>query len=116
MARVSDLLILLSFCLVGSDEELLAQGLEMNDILQSVIARHDGIASGAPLPNYKRDVSAQHTESVVDSNANCTEAKDKSLVEGSKSPASDAPGSEAPAEEEEEEDEFALLARRLLFQ
>ncbi|XP_021766237.1 TOM1-like protein 6 [Chenopodium quinoa] len=95
-----------------TDEELLAQGLEMNDSLQSVIARHDGIASGAPLPNHKRDVSVQQKESVEESNAKVTEARDKSPVEGSNSPASEAPVSKALAEEEEEEDEFAMLARR----
>uniref|UniRef100_A0A803L389 VHS domain-containing protein n=1 Tax=Chenopodium quinoa TaxID=63459 RepID=A0A803L389_CHEQI len=100
------------FWLVGRDEELLAQGLEMNDSLQSVIARHDGIASGAPLPNHKRDVSVQQKESVEESNAKVTEARDKSPVEGSNSPASEAPVSKALAEEEEEEDEFAMLARR----
>ncbi|KAJ8472094.1 hypothetical protein OPV22_026437 [Ensete ventricosum] len=33
-----------------SDEELLAQGLELNDNLQSLLAKHDAIASGSPLP------------------------------------------------------------------
>ncbi|CAA3028442.1 Reticulon-like protein B3 [Olea europaea subsp. europaea] len=32
------------------DEELLGQGLELNDSLQSVLAKHDKIASGSPLP------------------------------------------------------------------
>ena len=32
------------------DEELLKQGLEINDGLQSVLAKHDAIASGSPLP------------------------------------------------------------------
>lgn len=95
-----------------TDEELLAQGLEMNDSLQSVLARHDGIASGAPLPNHKRDVSVQQNES-INSNANATEARG-TPVENGKSPVSDAPSSKALAEEEEEEDEFALLARRHL--
>ncbi|RWW51038.1 hypothetical protein BHE74_00042660 [Ensete ventricosum] len=35
---------------VDSDEELLAQGLELNDNLQSLLAKHDAIASGSPLP------------------------------------------------------------------
>ncbi|WOK93682.1 target of Myb protein 1-like [Canna indica] len=32
------------------DEELLAQGLELNDNLQGLLAKHDAIASGSPLP------------------------------------------------------------------
>jgi hypothetical protein len=33
-----------------SDEELLGQGLSLNDDLQRVLAKHDAIASGSPLP------------------------------------------------------------------
>ncbi|KMT06604.1 hypothetical protein BVRB_7g157720 [Beta vulgaris subsp. vulgaris] len=93
-----------------TDEELLAQGLEMNDSLQSVLARHDGIASGSPLPNHKKNVSVQQSE-LLDSNAKSTEGIEKTSAENNKSPASDAPLLKTP-EEEEEEDEFALLARR----
>ncbi|WOK97929.1 TOM1-like protein 2 [Canna indica] len=32
------------------DEELLGRGLELNDNLQSLLAKHDAIASGSPLP------------------------------------------------------------------
>ncbi|XP_057536221.1 TOM1-like protein 6 [Amaranthus tricolor] len=94
-----------------SDEGLLAQGLELNDSLQGVLARHDGIAAGTPLPNLKKDASLQQS-ATPDSNAKTTEVRDKTPVENGKSPASDPPGSTALAEVEEEEDEFALLARR----
>ncbi|KAG6546020.1 hypothetical protein Mapa_012683 [Marchantia paleacea] len=33
-----------------SDEELLRQGLSLNDDLQRILAKHDAIASGSPLP------------------------------------------------------------------
>ncbi|XP_042462278.1 TOM1-like protein 6 isoform X1 [Zingiber officinale] len=38
--------------LIGStgDEKLLGEGLELNDELQSLLARHDAIAAGTPLP------------------------------------------------------------------
>lgn len=36
--------------LLFRNEELLKQGLEINDRLQSVLAKHDAIASGSPLP------------------------------------------------------------------
>lgn len=44
--------ILLAFiyCLIDSDEELLGEGLALNDSLQSLLAKHDAIASGSPLP------------------------------------------------------------------
>lgn len=32
------------------DEELLRQGLSLNDDLQRILAKHDAIASGSPLP------------------------------------------------------------------
>ncbi|CAO2839222.1 unnamed protein product [Amaranthus hypochondriacus] len=94
-----------------SDEGLLAQSLELNDSLQGVLARHDGIAAGTPLPNHKKDASLQQS-ATPDSNAKTTEVRDKTPVENGKSPAFDPPGSKALAEVEEEEDEFALLTRR----
>jgi len=35
---------------LNRDEELLGQGLSLNDDLQRVLAKHDAIASGSPLP------------------------------------------------------------------
>ncbi|CAO2823967.1 unnamed protein product [Amaranthus hypochondriacus] len=96
-----------------TDEELLIQGLEMNDLLQGVLTRHDGIASGAPLPNLTKNVSIQQTET-PDANAKsgATDSSTPAKNGIGKVPASDPPVSKAPNEEEEEEDEFALLARR----
>ncbi|KAF5189964.1 hypothetical protein FRX31_020449, partial [Thalictrum thalictroides] len=44
------------------DEELLFQGLSLNDSLQSVLVKHDAIASGSPLPTEVRDLSPISTE------------------------------------------------------
>ncbi|XP_016474832.1 TOM1-like protein 6 isoform X3 [Nicotiana tabacum] len=94
------------------DEELLAQGLELNDNLQMVLAKHDAIASGSPLP----------TE-VPNNNISAREMHDPSLKPAEvkpPTPAADAKPSApvlAPTagqidEEEDEEDDFAQLARR----
>ncbi|KAF5471463.1 hypothetical protein F2P56_008251 [Juglans regia] len=92
------------------DEELLGQGLELNDSLQSSLAKHDAIASGYPLPALAANSSRKSTE-VCASNT-------KPSVALSFSPRSNAVQpvltiTRAPIdEEEEEEDEFAQLARR----
>jgi hypothetical protein len=38
------------FLLKIRDEELLKQGLDINDRLQGILVKHDAIASGSPLP------------------------------------------------------------------
>ncbi|KAK3017496.1 hypothetical protein RJ639_006000 [Escallonia herrerae] len=94
------------------DEELLGQGLELNDSLQSVLAKHDAIASGSPLPTQVTSLKPQSTE-IHDSSLKPSEVKEPRA-------ATSAPPS-APVvalarsqveEEEEEEDDFAQLARR----
>ncbi|KAL9236176.1 hypothetical protein vseg_010877 [Gypsophila vaccaria] len=87
-----------------TDEELLVQGLEMNDSLQSVLAKHDAIASGAPLPDLGMRSSSQQSES-VNSTTKPSEVGDRSSV-------SPVPVTKDQVEDQEEEDEFALLARR----
>ncbi|KAK9920303.1 hypothetical protein M0R45_028861 [Rubus argutus] len=97
------------------DEELLARGLELNDSLQSLLARNDAIASGLPLPTT--NFSPQQAEMPASSSKH-TEVKESSTSNSSPRPKA---SPSAPAvtmrrvqfdEDEEEEDEFAQLARR----
>uniref|UniRef100_A0A0D9WHN5 VHS domain-containing protein n=1 Tax=Leersia perrieri TaxID=77586 RepID=A0A0D9WHN5_9ORYZ len=86
---------LMQFVSSTGNEELLKQGLEVNDRLQSVLAKHDAIASGAPLPveTPRRDEIPREDPKVKPS---------APLI---------APTS-APPVEEDEDDEFAQIARR----
>ncbi|MFS7945847.1 putative VHS domain, GAT domain, GAT domain superfamily protein [Helianthus anomalus] len=108
---------LMHFLASTSDDELLGQGIELNDYLQTVLEKHDAIASGSPIP-------IQVTGSICSSSSDNspkpeikppTEEKEESpnaSVEPSSSVTQ--PSKTEPQEEEEEEveDDFALLARR----
>ncbi|KAL6142353.1 hypothetical protein ACLB2K_060635 [Fragaria x ananassa] len=97
------------------DEELLARGLELNDSLQSLLAKNDAIASGLPLPTT--NLSLQPAEMAASSSKH-TETKDSSTSESSPRPKASPSAPVASSsrvqfdEDEEEEDEFAQLARR----
>lgn len=98
------------------DEELLARGLELNDSLQSLLAKNDAIASGLPLPTT--NFSPQQAEMPASSSKH-TEVKESSTSDSSPRPKA-IPSAPAVTmrrvqfdEDEEEEDEFAQLARRL---
>ena len=79
------------------DEELLKQGLEINDGLQSVLAKHDAIASGSPLPVETPSREELRTE------------------DQNQQPSTPAiPHDNKVLVEEDEEDEFAQIARRYL--
>ncbi|XP_062094825.1 TOM1-like protein 6 isoform X2 [Humulus lupulus] len=100
------------------DEELLARGLELNDSLQSLLAKHDAIATGSPIPAQLTNFSPQRTETSA-SSVRQSEVRDSSPRDVSPRPNVN-PSAPVPAtmtrgqvyEEEEEEDEFAQLARR----
>ncbi|VVB01048.1 unnamed protein product [Arabis nemorensis] len=90
------------------DDELLGRGLDLNDSLQTLLAKHDAIASGSSLP-------AQASPKPADSSPKSSEAKDSSSIASSSSPIPTTVSTgKSPIDEEyeEEEDEFAQLARR----
>ena len=77
-------------------EELLKQGLEINDRLQSVLAKHDAIASGAPLP-----VETPRRDEIP-------------RGDPTQQPSAPPIAQNDPLVEEDEDDEFAQLAKRYL--
>ncbi|KAJ6803794.1 target of Myb protein 1-like [Iris pallida] len=81
------------------DEDLLAQGLTLNDELQSLLAKHDAIASGSPLP--------------AESSGFPLPAETSETIPGPSTPvASTHAVTSEFDDEEEEDDDFAQLARR----
>ncbi|CAA3015918.1 target of Myb 1-like [Olea europaea subsp. europaea] len=94
------------------DEELLGQGLELNDRLQTVLAKHDAIASGSPLPPQVTNVNPQSAE-IHDISLSPTEVTEQSSKPNGKPSAPVVPLTRGLIDgEEEDEDDFAQLARR----
>lgn len=104
----------LQFC---RDEELLCRGLELNDSLQSVLAKHNAIASGSVLSAQSTNLSTRHSGSSADTQK-ASEIRGSSLRDSSPPPNMNNSSSSASVarnqvnEDDEEEDEFAQLARR----
>lgn len=82
----------------GRDEELLGRALTLNDRLQSVLIKHEAIASGSPLP----------IEASASSPGPSAPLRPPSPVELNQNPIEE--------EEEDEDDEFIQLARRFHIQ
>ncbi|KAL2479312.1 ENTH/VHS/GAT family protein [Abeliophyllum distichum] len=93
------------------DEQLLGQGLELNDSLQNVLSKHDAIASGSPLPRRVTNVNTRSAE-IHDSSLRPTEVTEQSSTPNSKPTAPVIPVTGGLIDGEEEEDDFAQLARR----
>ncbi|CAN1771850.1 TOM1-like protein 6 [Linum perenne] len=90
------------------DEELLIQGLELNDSLQTLLAKHDAIASGSPMPSLASQLRYEQRDG-SSSNMKPNEVNDQT-PEPSTEPI--APVSNFSIEDdEEEEDDFSQLAR-----
>ncbi|XP_062179911.1 TOM1-like protein 6 isoform X2 [Phragmites australis] len=85
---------LMRFVSSTGDEELLKQGLEINDRLQSVLAKHDAIASGSPLPVETPSREELHREDPKPQPSTPPVPHDKAH------------------DEEDEDDEFAQIAKR----
>ncbi|KAB2008882.1 hypothetical protein ES319_D10G129800v1 [Gossypium barbadense] len=94
------------------DEELLARGLELNDVVQSLIAKHDAICSGSPLTmKVTTSVSSKPSEESTVEKSN--EVKSSSPASNISPPASVAIVTRNLIDEDEEEEEdFAQLTRR----
>ncbi|CAK7343652.1 unnamed protein product [Dovyalis caffra] len=94
------------------DEELLGKGLELNDSMQILLAKHDAIASGSPMPTQVTSLSPKPSEG-CSSDIKPTEARDASprSTTNSATPVANLTRN-AIDEEDEEEDDFAQLARR----
>ncbi|KDP22799.1 hypothetical protein JCGZ_00386 [Jatropha curcas] len=100
--------ILMQMLTTTGDEELLGQGLELNDGLQILLVKHDAIASGSPMPTTNLAPKPGQL-----SNTKPNEVKDSSTSSSSNAtvPVASVVRSHID-EEDEEEDDFAQLARR----
>ncbi|KAL3569871.1 hypothetical protein D5086_029761 [Populus alba] len=93
------------------DEELLGKGLELNDSMQILLAKHDAIASGSPMPTQVTSLSPKSSEG-CSSDIKPTEARDASPRSMTNSAMPVANVTRSAVDEEDEEDDFAQLARR----
>jgi hypothetical protein len=74
-------MLLATFC---RDEQLMSQGLALNDDLQRVLAKHDAIAAGIAVRVEKKPKSLQalvDTEDSANQDANKDKEKEKGLID-----------------------------------
>lgn len=72
-------MLLATFC---RDEELMSQGLALNDDLQRVLAKHDAIAAGIAVRVEKKPKSLQALVDTEDSaNQDANKDKEKGLID-----------------------------------
>ncbi|KAJ8753898.1 hypothetical protein K2173_000152 [Erythroxylum novogranatense] len=94
------------------DEELLDQGLELNDSMQILLAKYDAIASGSPMPAQVPSISPKSIDALSDgkpseeTNVSSPTPSNNVIVPVANVTRGHMDG------EEEEEDDFAMLARR----
>lgn len=97
------------------DEELLGRGLELHDQMQTLLAKHDAIASGSPMPvQQTASFTLQSTEKHIGPKE--SEVKQEQTPMPCVSPSTSTTTAISKSfidEEEEEDDDFAQLARRL---
>ncbi|XP_004492527.1 TOM1-like protein 6 [Cicer arietinum] len=96
------------------DEELLGRGLELNDSIQSLLARHDAIASGTsfPIPGASSSTMSPEVQASINQNEVQTSIPSESVSTPKASPPATVYSETRGESDEEEEDEFAQLARR----
>ncbi|XP_010558400.1 PREDICTED: target of Myb protein 1 [Tarenaya hassleriana] len=96
---------LIQMLMTTADEDVLARGLELNDSMQGVLARHDSIASGVSLPPSQLQAAISKGNSQMSPKPKDGSAPAPESVTSSSS-------SESESDEEEMEDDFAQLAKR----
>lgn len=97
------------------DEELLAQGLALNDEIQYIITKHDAISSGSPLPAISSGSPLPADTSRSDPSPSMAANQDTVTAESSVSRETPTPVAATTSQfedDEEEEDGFTQLARR----
>lgn len=107
------------------DEKLLAQGLELHEVMQNLLAKHDGIASVSVLPSHTTDIASTSllsqptissppaTENFCQPHEQKKDISPKASVSCQSAAATTTLPKDFIDEEEEEDDDFAQLARRL---
>ncbi|CAH9142121.1 unnamed protein product [Cuscuta epithymum] len=98
---------LLHMLTTTGDADALAKGLELNDALQSVLAKHDAISSGTVFPVSVKEIKHESTESLEVGSSGAGPSNTEQENEHALVPVPCLLG-----EEEDEDDDFAQLSQR----